>query len=318
MTSVSTLGLYLGAIEGFRAGQARLDEMQQQLASGRIADDLAALPAKAPRLLDLQGAIGRHDAYAEAIDRALPRARTMALVLQRLEGIAVEVGRAAMTAADDGAPDPGGFRARAEAALNEVESQLNQRVGAHYLFAGARPGVAPARGLATLPMPPTEPPPWQARAPGLPAYDAQAPGPSRGAWIPDQVRVDDGEIVRYGVTATDPGIQDLVMGLRRVLAATGDRANFSLHMDTARQLLDRAREGLRRAQNTVALGEARLVEAQDRHRAASALAQGQRDTLVHADPAEIGVRMGLQQVQLQASYASLARIRELTLASFVA
>jgi len=315
--TVSTAGLFNSAVASFRAGQSELSVLQRQLASGRIADDLSAVPDQAPRLLDLDAAIATRRTYVEAIDRTRPRAQGTMLALERMAFLAADLGRAAMVAGDDGSADPAAVGARASAALQEIEVQLNLRIGGRALFAGNRPGLATVARLADLPVPPPERPPFRAAAPDLPAYDAAAPGADANAWQPDSLRIDDGESAAYGAVAVDPGIQDLVMGLRRLQTAVKDRDNFALHAETARELLARAQSGIRLAQNSVAIGQARMEAARERHLTAIAVGQRQRDETLRADPAELGARIAQLQVQLQASYATVARLRELSLANFV-
>jgi flagellar hook-associated protein 3 FlgL len=247
--------------------------------------------------------------------------------------------------------------ARARAALVEVGHLLNARQGGEYLFGGsdsANPPVpapdalptsgfaaqiaaavstlgagndAAAVGAATRAAAASD----AAGTTPFSAFLSSGPGaaePRRG------VPAEDGVLVPYGVPANrnaaaasggeTPGswARDLLRGLASIAALTPAQAAASPADFTAFAAV--VRDGLRSASNALtdeagALGltEARLEGAQRRHEEANTALAAQLAAIEEVDLAEALTRLKATETALQASYGSMARVGQLTLASFL-
>ena len=247
--------------------------------------------------------------------------------------------------------------ARARAALVEVGHLLNARHGGEHLFAGsdsANPPVPSPDNLPTSGFAAQVAGAVAALAGGgtaagaaaatraaaasdaagttpFSAFLSSAPGlaePRRG------VPADDGALVPYGVPAnrnaaavsggetTGSWARDLLRGLASIAAMTPAQAAAS--PGEFRAFAGVVRDGLRSATDALAdeagalgLTEARLEGARARHAEANTVLAAQVAEVEEADLAEVLTRLKAAETTLQASYAAIGRLGDLTLARFL-
>ncbi|SDF34458.1 flagellin [Limimaricola pyoseonensis] len=241
------------------------------------------------------------------------------------------------------------LQAAAEVALAQITGQVNRSYEGVSLFAGVENGVRalqpfdeqnPATGLSprdvvagVVGAGPGNAAAAATMADDLAAkFDAAAPGPDsyaatfyngaarNGDGKGLQARIDEEEILDYGVQADDPAFANLVRGLSMLAAVdVGDLSD-----ETAQVWVNRAVEAMERGRDGLLSAETR-IGAQRRHLESTMQAQDARLTLYRqqvnelegADPYEAATRLTQLQTQLEASYAVTARLSKLSFIDFM-
>lgn len=320
-------------------------------APGDLAPQLprvAALRAEAARRDTYGAAVGEALGRAQATQRTLGRLSEIASEFG--DGVAMKLDPGDPEAIPLAA-------ARARAALVEVGQLLNAQQGGEYLFGGsdsanppvpgpdglpasgfaariaaavstlASGGTAAAVGAATRAAAASD----AAGTTPFSAFLSSAPGlaePRRG------VPAEDGALVPYGVPAnrnaaaasggetTGSWARDLLRGLASIAAMTPAQAAAS--PAEFRALAATVREGFRSATGALAgeagalgLTEARLEGVQRRHAEANTALAAQVAAVEEADLAEVLTRLKATETTLQASYAAIGRLGDLSLARFL-
>ncbi|MDD5586614.1 MAG: flagellin [Alphaproteobacteria bacterium] len=137
------------------------------------------------------------------------------------------------------------------------------------------------------------------------------------AWVRDQVSIDTTQKLTYGVTSTQEGFQQLIMGLRWAYAATQDQANYSTYMDTARPLITSGISGIRAIHTGVASSNTILDQTKTLHNDTINNLQGQIDNIQSVDINEIAVKINTFQAELEASYAATGKMTTLSILKYL-
>lgn len=320
-------------------------------APGDLAPQLprvAALRAEAARRDTYGAAVGEARGRAEATQRAL--GRLSAIAREFGDGVALKL------EGGDPAFIPLAA-ARARVALVEVGHLLNTQQGGEYLFGGSdsanppvpSPDDLPTSGFATLiagavaGLGGGNAAAVGAATRAAAASDAAGTTPfsaflSSGPGLAEprrSVPADDGALVPYGVPAnrnaaatssgetTGSWARDLLRGLASLAALTPAQAAASPPTDF-NAFAGTVRDGLRSAANALAdeagaLGftEARLENMQRRHADTNTALASQLAEIEEVDLAAVLTRLKATETTLQASYASIGRLGDLTLAKFL-
>ncbi len=88
ITQVGSYAKYLGLVRNLTAGQQKVDDLSQQLTTGKKSVDLNAYGAETQKLLELRAELVKRDNYVQQIDTALPRVKASSVVLDQLEKMA--------------------------------------------------------------------------------------------------------------------------------------------------------------------------------------------------------------------------------------
>ena len=90
ITQVGSYAKYLGLVRNLTAGQQKVDDLSQQLTTGKKSVDLNAYGAETQKLLELRAELVKRDSYVQQIDTALPRVKASSVVLDQLEKMATD------------------------------------------------------------------------------------------------------------------------------------------------------------------------------------------------------------------------------------
>lgn len=353
MRGIDTLGR-LDADAGLL--RLRLETLNRQLATGRRAEAPGDLAPQAPRIAELRAEASRRGAYGAAIGEALGRAGATQDALGRLADIAREFATDVAMKLNPHDPESIPLAAaRARAALAEVGHLLNARHAGEYLFGGsdlARPpvpapddlpasgfaadiagavatlggGNAAAVGAATLAAAASD-------AAGTTPFSAFLAAGAGSAEPRRSVPAEDGTLVPYGVAAnrnaaavsagetTGSWARDLLRGLASIAVLTPTQAaspaDFTAFAGVVHGGLRSASDALADEAGALGLTEARLEAAQRRHAEANTVLETQLAAIEEVDLAEVLTRLKATETTLQASYAAIGRLGELTLARFL-
>jgi flagellar hook-associated protein 3 FlgL len=335
----------------------RLADLTRQTASGQRADSYAGLGTDARRAIDLRAELQRREGLASSAARGEAFAEAGQLVLDRLGKVAIDmVGRANGMLGVDSANVPA-LAQTARNALKQVVGLLGERFEGAALFGGTdlegSPIVAPdafestgfftrirdaVQGLtatggqavleATLAVAKSDDAavsPFSAH--GNAAAQGLVEDPRRAVPVEDGVKVEIGlyanrnAAMAPGAEATGSWARDLLHGLS-VLANLGP--GQAAQGEGFRTLVQGAITSLRSGLSGVTEEASALGGAQERLASARTLnaemagqVEAQLGQVEQVDIAEAITRLQATQLQLQASYSSLAMLGDLSLTQFL-
>lgn len=319
MVNISTAGLTAQSILQIRNAQSTLSDLSNQLSTGKKSLNLADYTlTQTSSLLDYSSTIDKSNSYLSVINTVKPRLQIYDSALTKLSKLASDT-LASVNTTDFNSATNAALGQQLTSVMSDITYYLNQKVGERYIFAGtgSRLTSPPVIDLSTLPVPPVAPDTAPVASPILPTSDTAAPGSDIQAYTDDSTKIDDGLNMTYGITSTDLGMQNLILGVRWAYAATQDPTNFTTYMNTARGLLTTSVQQLRDLQAYNAANQNRLTEVTAIHKTLISDLTTRTQEIQNVDSAEVAAKITFTQSQLEASYSVTARIAQLSITKYL-
>lgn len=274
--------------------QVKQAEATMQQASGEVSDDYGGLGSKAGNVVSLQASMTRSKAYEEAANTASTRVETMynavGSILDNLSTFK------ATLASSDISSDT--LETTAKSALESVVALMNTQLDGRYLFAGS--------AVDTLPVDIDS-------IEGSTATSQAELDYYQGDDQVTSVRVSTSHTVSYGVTADDDSF-------RQALWAISTIANGSTDSDSVTQAIDmltNAIDGLATVQTKLSLSASALEDAASSQEDYQTTTEDLISNLSEVDITTVAANMSNYEAQLQAAYAAIGKIANLSLASYL-
>ncbi|MGZ0187737.1 MAG: flagellin [Alphaproteobacteria bacterium] len=304
MSRVSDIGSHALMLNHLNRSLDRTRDIQVQISTGKVGLDYSALGRDSQRLVSMEVERSRTDKFVD-------NNKVVDIRLQRMESVVAQLTELASDAkaffvnaghADNAAElDVAG---RMDGMLQTVAGLLNSEHNGQTLFAGGRTDAAPV-DLALLPA------------------DGNFTSTSEGFYYrgDDQVhrhRASDTLSVDYGVTAADTGFETLIRGLKIAERVdVTDREGAQQTIDEALKLINDSIDRLPDIRGRIGGARAILEEETARLQDFTLALDESVSDIENVDFAEAVSRLGEEQAQMQASLAALARLRQVTLTSFL-
>ncbi|NDE90746.1 MAG: hypothetical protein EB059_06360 [Alphaproteobacteria bacterium] len=320
MGNISTAGITAQSILQIRSAQSTMNDLSNQLATGKKSIDYADYTFTETRnLINFSTTIDKSNSYLNVINTVQPRLKVYASSLSKLNEMADKALPLINTTQGYNAATNLALGEQIKTYLSDAGYYLNQKVGDRFIFSGtgARYTTAPVVDPTTLPVPPAVTDITAVSSPVLPTYDTGAPGSNALAYAKDTANIDTNYNITYGVSSNETGIQNLVLGLRWAYAATQDPANYNAYMETARGLLESAKPQLRDLQANVAANQNRLTDVKSTHTNLITDLSNQADAIQGADSATVAAQITFMQSRLEASYTVTGRIAQLSITKYL-
>ncbi len=319
MVNISTAGLTAQSILQIRNAQATLSDLSNQLSTGKKSLNFADYSlTETSSLLDFSSSIDKSNSYLSVISAIKPRLQLYESSLTKLSKIATD-SLTSVNTLDFNSSTNTALGQQLSGFLSDIQYYLNQKMGDRYIYAGTgtRLTTPPVIDLSTLPVPPVAPDTAPVASPTLPTSDSAAPGSDVQAYTHDTATIDDGYQITYGITSTDTGMQNLILGVRWAYAATQSSTNFSTYMATARGLLTTAVTQLRDLQASNAANQNRLSDVTTTHNTLISDLTTKTQDIQNVDSAEVAAKITFTQSKLEASYSVTARIAQLSITKYL-
>ena len=275
-SSLMTAGLSL---------QAKLAEAQAQQASGLKATTYGALSGDASKLLALEGRTARLQAQSDAATSAVSTMEQAYSALGDISDLATSI-QAELASRISGTADTDDLAALAGDWLDALGELLNSQSGDSYLFSGQ----ATDRAAVDL------------------SLDEVYVGSSEAL----RFTTETGRAIALSVTADDPGIQNLVAGLKALATATDTSA-----ISAAYDQIGEGLSGVASAQEALSARTNALNDYQARLDTQIATLETLSVELSGADLAEATVTVTNYQTQLETLYSTLAALSQVKLIDFL-
>lgn len=296
--------------------QSQLAETRLQAATGKKSQTFSGIAPDSSRLVNLKNEVAKAEQYIENIATTEKRLKLMNLSLETLDEIAREMRSITVSSLNGEAANTNNLSFVATEFLDQTVELLNQKDDSRYLFAGGKTDTKPVdlnNGVYTAPTPPP--------------FDAVADtGYYEGDATIQQVRIDDGVTVQYGITADQSAFEKVIRALDNIAQTTFTNPITAAEkqvLNDAITLLTEATEN-NGAQKTiggfaadVALDLRTIDTQKDWHNEFINFATDSIGDIENVDTAETLSLLNFQQVQLEASFQIVARLGQLSLTNFI-
>lgn len=274
--------------------QVKQAEATQQQASGEVSDDYGGLGSKAGNVVSLQASVTRSKAYADAANTASTRVETMynsvGSILDELSSFKSTL--ASSTISSDT------LQTTAKSSLESVVSLMNTQLDGRYLFAGS--------AVNTLPVDIDS-------IEGSTATSADDLDYYKGDDQVTSVRVSTSHVVSYGVTADNDSFRQALWAISTIANGSTDSDSVT---DAINTLVD-AIDGISTVQTKLSLSASALSDASSSQEDYQTTAQDMISNLSEVDITTVAANMSNYEAQLQAAYAAIGKIANLSLASYL-
>ncbi len=304
MNRVSTAALQNFTLANLQATQARIANRSIQLNTGKLGQRFADIPQDAKRLVNLESARLRANQFVqnnELIDRRL---QTMETNLGQMFEIATRLRTLLVQANSGGQASVMDLNGEANALLQQVAALLNVNQDGRYLFAGSKTDVAPvdlnAAGFN---------PPATASTADTLYYQGDTQKLS--------VRSGDNMSLTYGITADDPAIEQLIRALHLAATTTTSPVPDDARLTEGLRIADLVVQDLPPLISRIGSARATLEVATRAHTESILYAEETIGKLENVDVTEAITVISGDQITLEASFAALAQIRNVSLLQYL-
>ncbi|EAR51751.1 flagellar hook-associated protein [Oceanicola granulosus HTCC2516] len=322
----------------------RLDNVGQEVATGKRTDIYRAAGADATELLQLHAAFERQQAQIDADKALATRLDAMSSVMDSIRTLGEQVRTAAVNLTVTGSGDYGALKAASHTALEHMIGQLNTRHAGAALFAGVETASAALTGwtdadTGTGQVPRdlvagiigggiTDAADAAAKAADLEAlfagpdfeatfYNGAPQVDGAGNPVPRlSARIDAGVTLDFGVQANDGPLRDLYRGLAMFAAfdvsAIADGPAREAWIGAATDALSSGISGTIEMEARLGSQRNALDETLALLESRSDLYNAQINDLQSVDPYEAATRLADLETQLEASYLVTRRLADLS------
>lgn len=301
MTRIATIPLQQAQTAGMARATEKLNDVLNQLSSGKKSNDLAGLGNDAVRSLSTRNMLARQQAQGKAASQLGTTLSLYAANIGAIDDTMSSLRTELLKAA--GNADGTGIQGAITSAFQQFRNALNASDGEVSLFAGSQSQGAPFKPM-TL-----------ADTVGATTATAFADDDVRAS-----ARVGDGIDVTYGVSARELG-GDLLQAFR-TLAEVGDigstpTAAQASAMASAAEQIQKALAGVRSIDGDNGRKQALVESLGTRAEERSTLLKGVISDAEDADYAQLSTELDQQQQVLKASYSVFSQVSKLSLTDYI-
>lgn len=303
------------------SGQLALNLLNSQLATGKKSLNLNDYKSsEAQQLMDLSTSVALRKGFLGVTNNIQTRLSIYDKSLTEIEKIAAEANTSALQTITYNSEQNASFASQLTGCMKQIAYYLDQKAGNRYVFAGSRYDTSPVGDITALPVPPAE---TAATTPNiLPPYDTEYDAANPNAQVPeayvrDQVAIDTMQNLVYGVTSTQEGFQQLILGIRWAYAATQDPAHYDEYLTRGRDLITKGLTNIRGIHTDVANAMTTLNRTAKLHNDTINTLVTRIDDIQNVDITEVAVKITTFQAQLEASYAATARMTNLSILKYL-
>lgn len=281
--------------------QSTMANQQIQEASGLISSDFGGLGSSAQQVLNLQVSVTRAQSYIDAATQTNSKIQVMYSAVNSVSDLVTQFRTLLTSASSASSTDAASVTESAKDMLEQMASLLNTQYNGGYLFGGSSTKAAPvdisSATYAAVSSPST-------------TDTSYYQGDSQLA----AVRVSDNQTVSYGVTADNTAFEQIVRAMNLVVS------NSPLSTDTLNEALDLAVDSIDKlgvVQTRISNASASVERASAYQTEYQSYAQTLGSDLTSVDVAAVTAKLSTYQAQLTASYAAIAKVQSLNLASYL-
>jgi len=299
--------------------QRNVNDLQIQIASGKKTQSFSGIADDAGRLVNLKSELTQAEQLIQNITITKKRLDLMAFAIDEIEDIARKARTDFASALNGGAADEMQLSLLAQASLDQVVEVLNTKGDSRFLFGGGAVQTKPVNLSNAA---------YTAPAPGSPPTFVQTveTGYYQGDAVVQSTRADDGFSVAYGINADESAFEKLIRTLDNVSNVTftdpitaQEKTFLTDAMAELTELIDNngTDKTLTDLRADVGLDRVVLDSIRDKHNDFLQFSQNSIAEIENINAAEVVTALNFEQIQLEASFTTIARIQTLSLSNFL-
>jgi len=301
--------------------QSNMNELQVQVASGKKAQAFSGIAEDATRLVNLKSELAQAEQFLQNITITEKRLDLMALALDQIEDIARKARTDIATAFNGSQADDVKLASLMQFNLDQVVDILNIKDDSRFLFAGGEVNTRPVdlnNGVYTTPVVTGPPNPTFSQTTDIGYYEGDATIQS--------TRIEENFDVSYGVVATETAFEKLIRTLDNVSNVTftdpitdNERTFLTAAVAELTELIDNngVDNTLADLRADIGLDQNALESIKGKHTNFLKFAQDSIAKIENIDVAEAVTALHFEQIQLEASFTTIARLQTLSLSNFL-
>jgi flagellar hook-associated protein 3 FlgL len=281
--------------------QSTMANQQIQEASGLISSDFGGLGSNTQQVLNLQVSVTRSQTYIDAATQTDSKVQVMYSAVNSVADLVTQFRTLLTGATSATGSDATSVTASAKDMLDQMSSLLNTQYNGSYVFGGSDSKTAPV-DISTTAYP-----------------AATSPSSANTSYYQgnDQiaaVRVSDSQTVSYGVTANNTAFEQIMRAMNLVASTSPlPTATLTEALDLAVDSVDK----LGVVQTQISNASASIEKASAHQTEFQSYAKTLGTDLTSVDVAAVTAKLSTYQAQLTASYAAIAKVQSLNLASYL-
>jgi flagellar hook-associated protein 3 FlgL len=278
--------------------QARTRQTQIQISTGKVAHRFQDVAAEANQLLRAKDVLQRVQQFQSNNSLVDQRLQVMESSLASLFEVGSRIKVLLIQRLDDAAGVPGTIAPEAEQLLEQAVAELNVEFDGRYLFAGSKTQAPPV-----------------VLDPAFAAFGSPDDAFYQGDDVILSVLADEGREISYGMSADREGFQELIGGLRAALE--GDRTDDRAMLENALALVTEALPKVAEYRSQIGARQAALEQINLGLGEMQLYLENQVSGIEDVDIAEAITRLSQDQMMLEATMATVARLSQLSLADYL-
>ena len=339
VSRVSSTGGNLQNMLNMQRNKANFELLSYRISSGKKFEHLRDYGINVPRIINLRNEMASSDSYIRSIDLSKTFIDSYQSSLKRMAEIAKKLIASADTLTMSGDSWPSTNNTMANNMLLETESELSLEIGGRFIYAGSNYKTSPVGDLRLLNtyatseigipniIQTTDTIPQMIHSSGPPILTQSYHSGFNGANTIDvnafkeaSININNGQSIKYGISATNEAFQNLIEGIMRFKSATKngltltERTNF---VNEAKKLAHKARLQIRELQATNAITGETMNNTKKAHKSFIHVSISALNGIEKDDAAVSAARISTLQIQIQSSYAVIAKRHKLSLINFL-
>jgi flagellar hook-associated protein 3 FlgL len=299
MSRVATYAQFTLIQQAVTRTQERIFDRQAQIASGHEALDFAGVATEAHQLVSIKAASVQAQTFIDQNNQIDGRLQIMDTTLGNLGDLASTLKSRIIQRLNSATGDASAIGQEATQMLSSVAGLLNTQVSGRFLFAGAK----------------TDSPPVTDPVPDPATFGVPDASYYQGDSTELTARVSETQEVRTGMAGNRQGFQDLIGALKATIE--GDNTNNTGLIKNALDLVSSAIDQINAYRAEVGTASNAIDRATASHQDFQLHADGIVSDIQNVDVPSAVSALSADQAALQASYITVARITQLSLADFL-
>lgn len=278
--------------------QTRSREIQAQLGSGKVTDRFDGLGVDANRLLDSKTSLLRVRQFQDSNRLVQGRLEVMESAITSVFDLGSRLKTLLLQRTSDGGAMPGTIATEARLMLEQVAGALNTEVDGRHLFGGSSIDTPPVVIDPTF-------------------TDFGQPDDTyyRGDAVEISARVDDDLSIAYGISADRAGFRELIGAFHAAIEA--DPIDDRGTLEGALALLNEALPKVADYRAETGARHNQIERINDLHSASELYLEREISAIEDVDVARAVTRLTQHQTALESAMATIARLNQLSLTSFL-
>jgi flagellar hook-associated protein 3 FlgL len=281
--------------------QSTMANQQIQEASGVVSSDFAGYGSSTQQILNLQVSVTRSKSYIDAATQADSKIQVMYSTVGSVANLVTQLRSLLTSASNVASTDSTSVTQSAQNMLQQMASLLNTQYDGGYLFGGARTSQAPVDVSSSA-------------YPALTSPSSADTSYYQGDDEVASVRVSDTQTISYGVTADNTAFEQ---ALRAMNLVANNSPLSTTTLNEALTLATSAVDAVGVVQSGISNASSSIEQASAFQTDYQSFATTLGSDLTSVDVAAVTAQLSTYQAQLTASYAAIAKVQSLNLASYL-